>query len=175
MPSNNKIVVTLLMLSIFLFSNCVKWNPVSSRDTPTNSKERAKKNIEEGRGVSVNSMLRGRRGSSNYEFSTSNPMWRATLDTLDFIPFSTVDYSGGVVITDWYSDGTNNNESLKITVRFLSNEIQSNSLKISVHQRKCSKENNCTTKIINSKIKEELIRTILTSAARLDKETKTKK
>jgi len=48
-------------------------------------------------------------------------------------------------------------------------------LKISVHQRKCSKENNCTTKIINSKIKEELIRTILTSAARLDKETKTKK
>ena len=102
-------------------------------------------------------------------------MWRATLDTLDFIPFSTVDYSGGVVITDWYNDGTNNNESLKITVRFLSNEIQSNSLKISVHQRKCSKENNCTTKIINSKIKEELIRTILTSAARLDKETKTKK
>ena len=138
-------------------------------------KKEQKKNVKEGRGVSINSVLKSRKGSGNYEFSTSNPMWRATLDTLDFIPFSTVDYSGGLVITDWYSDGANRNESLKITVRFLSNEIQSNSLKISVYQRICSKQNNCSTKIIDSKIKKELVRTILTSAAILEKESKKKK
>ena len=176
MRSNNKILITILTLSFFLFSNCVKWDPVDARKIPTNSNERAKKNVAEGRGVSINNVLKGRQGrSGNYEFSTSNPMWRATLDTLDFIPFSTVDYSGGLVITDWYSDGANRNESLKITVRFLSNEIRSNSLKISVHQRICSKQNNCSTKIIDSKIKKELIRTILTSAAILDKESKKKK
>jgi hypothetical protein len=175
MRSKNKILITILTLSLFLFSNCIKWDPADARKTPTNSKERAKKNVKEGRGVSINSVLKGRKGSGNYEFSTSNPMWRATLDTLDFIPFSTVDYSGGLVITDWYSDGANRNESLKITVRFLSNEIQSNSLKISVYQRICSKQNNCSTKIIDSKIKKELVRTILTSAAILEKESKKKK
>jgi hypothetical protein len=121
--------------------------------------------------MSVGNMIKGRR-STNYEFSTSNPMWRATLDTLDFIPFSTVDYSGGLIITDWYGDNNKINQSLKITVRFLSNEIQSNSLKITVHQKKCSTQNNCATKVIKSKIEEELKQTILTSAAILDQNKK---
>ena len=124
----NKSLVICLLLSIFLLSNCIKYKPVSSRENPTNALERAKKNVDEGRGVSVKGLLGGRRGT-NFEFSSSNPMWRATLDTLDFIPFSTVDYSGGLVITDWYSDGTAKNESIKITVRFLSNETRSDSLK----------------------------------------------
>ena len=34
-------------------------------------------------------------------------MWRASLEILDFLPFSTVDYSGGMIITDWYSDDNN--------------------------------------------------------------------
>jgi hypothetical protein len=171
MTINNKSLITFLLASIFLLSNCVKWNPVSSKEVPTNALERARKNIDEGRGVSVKSILGGGRGT-NYEFSTSNPMWRATLDTLDFIPFSTVDYSGGLVITDWYSDGADQNQSIKITVRFLSNMIQSNSLKITVHQKKCSTQNNCATKVIKSKIEEELKQTILTSAAILDQNKK---
>ena len=62
----------------------------------------------------------GRLGSTNYEFSTSNPMWRASLEVLDFLPLATVDYSGGVIISDWYTDN-DPNEALKITVRFLDN------------------------------------------------------
>jgi hypothetical protein len=170
----NKSLVICLLLSIFLLSNCIKYKPVSSRENPTNALERAKKNVDEGRGVSVKGLLGGRRGT-NFEFSSSNPMWRATLDTLDFIPFSTVDYSGGLVITDWYSDGTDKNESIKITVRFLSNEIQTNSLKITVHKKKCINQNNCSTKVIDSKIKEELTKTILKTAAILQKEYKAKK
>lgn len=114
-------------------------------------------------------------GSTNYEFSSSNPMWRASLEILDFLPFTVVDYSGGMLVTDWYSDEVNSKNSLKITLRFLSNEIQTNSLKIIVHQKKCLSTNNCTTQEINSKIKEELTKSILTSAATIEAEQKAKK
>ena len=76
-----------------------------NRDDPVNAKERARKNIEEGRGISLGGALK--RGSTNYEFSTSNPLWRASLEIIDFMPLTTVDYSGGIIITDWYSDSSN--------------------------------------------------------------------
>ena len=94
-------------------------------------------------------------------------MWRASLEILDFLPLSTVDYSGGLIITDWYSD--NDNQSIKITLRFLTNEIRSDSLKITVHQKNCNSNNICKTKLIKSKVAEELARSILTTAAKLDK------
>ena len=160
-----------LTFYLLLTTSCGLYKNTQGKNIPTNAMERAKQNVKEGKGISVGSMIKGRR-STSYEFSTSNPMWRATLDTLDFIPFSTVDYSGGLIITDWYGDNNKINQTLKITVRFLSNEIQSNSLKITVHQKKCSTQNNCTTKVIKSKIEEELKQTILTSAAILDQNKK---
>ena len=116
-------------------------------------------------------MARGR-GKTSYEFSTSNPMWRATLETLDFLPLATVDYSGGLVITDWYTDTDAASDSLKITVRFLSNEIKTNSLKVIVHKRTCKEFNKCKTNILQSKISEELTRTILAKAVVLEKNKK---
>ena len=83
-------------------------------NTPVNAKERARKNIEEGRGVSLKGAMGGRK-STTYEFSTSNPLWRASLETIDFMPLTTVDYSGGIIITDWYSDKDNPKEAIKIT------------------------------------------------------------
>ena len=127
---------------------------------PVNADERARKNIEKG---------------TNYEFSTSNPLWRATLETIDFMPLTTVDYSGGIIITDWYSDSGNTNDAIKITLRFLSNEIQSNSIKVIVHNKKCSSNNNCTVNEIDSKIKFELQKSILSKAAMLQKESKKSK
>ena len=97
--------------------------------------ERARQNIEQGKGVSINKLL-ARRGNTNFQFSSSNPMWRASLETLDFMPMTTVDYAGGMIISDWYSDNSgSSNESLKITVRFLSNEVRSDSIKIIVHKK----------------------------------------
>ena len=141
---------------------------------PVNADERARKNIEEGRGVSLKGAMSGRKGT-NYEFSTSNPLWRATLETIDFMPLTTVDYSGGIIITDWYSDSGNANDAIKITLRFLSNEIQSNSIKVIVHNKKCSSNNNCTVNEIDSKIKFELQKSILSKAAMLQKESKKSK
>ena len=165
-----KINFLLIIFPIFLLlSSCIKFNPVSSRDTPVSSQERARKNVEEGRGVSVKGMFGGSR-STNYEFSTSNPLWRATLEVLDFLPLSNVDYSGGIITSEWYSSGKD--ESLKITVRFLSNEIRSDSLKIIVHQKKCAIDLNCEVKLMQSRIRSELQETIIKKAAILEKETK---
>ena len=95
--------------------------------------KKKEKNVKEGSGVSIGDIIRPDR-STNYEFSTSNPMWRASLETLDFLPLSTVDYSG-VIITDWYAEDSNIDEAIKITLRFLSNEIRSDSLKIIIHRK----------------------------------------
>ena len=93
---------------------------MDARKVPVNAQERAKKNIEEGRGYSIGNIL-NRDKNTNYEFSTSNPMWRASLEILDFLPLTTVDYSGGMIISDWYTNNTSSNEeSIKISVRFLS-------------------------------------------------------
>ena len=153
---------------------CEGFKKVDQRQMPDGAKAKARKNIEEGRGVTIGGMIG--RGGTNYEFNTSNPLWRASMETLDFLPMSTVDYSGGTIITDWYTDASSENKSIKITVRFLSNEITANSLKIIVHQKNCSTNNNCKVQLLSdSKIKSELNSVILQRAALMQKEDKNKK
>tara|TARA_X000000950_G_C13710848_1_gene576128 strand:+ start:225 stop:797 length:573 start_codon:yes stop_codon:yes gene_type:complete len=170
-------ILTFIMV-FTLLSNCSvpKFaKPKKIENTfPVNAKERARKNIEEGRGVSLKGAFGGNR-STTYEFSTSNPLWRSTLELIDFMPLSTVDYSGGIIITDWYSDSQSSEDSLKITIRFLSNEIQSNSIKIIVHNKKCKTNENCKISEIDSQIKMELQKSILANAAKLEKELKKSK
>ena len=167
---NCLLFITLLFLPIITMSCAVpdfaKPKAVS-KDVPMNAKERARKNVTEGKGVSLKGMMGGGSKSTNYEFSTSNPMWRASLETIDFMPLSTVDYSGGIIITDWYSDTQAEGESIKITVRFLSNEIRSDSIKKSIQ--------NCEVNEIDSNIKFELKKSILAKAARLEKDIDKKK
>ena len=168
----NLLIFVFLILSACSVPNALKPKKVDP-SIPASAKERARKNIEEGRGVSLKGAF-GKRGT-NYEFSTSNPLWRASLEIIDFMPLTTVDYSGGIIITDWYSDNNNSNDSIKITVRFLSNEVQSNSLKIIVHNKKCKTNEVCSINEIDSNIKFELQRSILAKAAALELETKKSK
>ena len=163
-------IISLLILSC----DAIKPKKVNTRETPVNAQERARKNVTEGRGVSLKGAFGGNR-STTYQFSTSNPLWRASLEIIDFMPLSTVDYSGGIIITDWYSDARNSSESIKITVRFLSNEIQSNSIKIIVHNKKCRTNENCKISEIDSKIKFELQKSILAKAAQFELDKKSKK
>ena len=162
-----------LFIAIFLTACNKKMS--SNTDPSLSAKEKRERNIREGRGASLRGLVGGRSGT-NYEFSSSNPMWRASLETLDFLPLTTVDYSGGVIITDWYSDNNSSKESIKISLRFLSNDIRSESLKVIVHQKICSANLNCRVVLLsNTKIKEELHTTILRKAALLEKESKNKK
>ena len=165
----------LSLVLLFFLSSCGGLSKTDTRKVPVNAQERARKNVEEGRGTSIDSLLRGGRGT-NYEFSTSNPMWRASLEVLDFLPMTTVDYSGGMIISDWYSDQNSNDESIKITIRFLSNEVRSDSLKIIVHKKICSNNNSCSVKILdNSPISGELRTTIVKKAALLKEESENNK
>ena len=143
-------------------------------NTPVNADDRARKNIEEGRGISLKGAI-DRNKRTTFQFSSSNPLWRASLETIDFMPLATVDYSGGIIITDWYTDTSNPKEAIKITLRFLSNEIQSNSIKVIVHNKKCSPTQNCTVSEIDSKIKFELQKSILSKASLLEKQSKKSK
>ena len=138
-----KIVLLLTGLIIFSFlQSCGIYKPVDARKVSPNSKERVKKNLEEGKGMSLKKMM-GSGGGTNYQFASSNPMWRATLEILDFLPLANVDYSGGIITTDWYNEGTSLDESIKITVRFLTNEIRSDGLRIIVHKKRCNIDQNC--------------------------------
>ena len=143
-------------------------------NTPVNADERARKNIEEGRGISLKGAMNRNKGTT-FQFSSSNPLWRASLETIDFMPLATVDYSGGIIITDWYTDTSNPKEAIKITLRFLSNEIRSNSIKVIVHNKKCSPTQNCTVSEIDSNIKFELQKSILSKASLLEKQSKKSK
>ncbi len=171
MPILRKILI-FASISLIL-GGCGVYKKTDARNIPTKGQDRARKNVDEGRGISLKNL--GGRGKTTYEFSSSNPMWRASLEILDFLPLTTVDYSGGMIISDWYSDTSNQKESIKITIRFLSNDIQTGSLKILVHKKTCIAPNNCVVKKIKSKIEEELQRSILSKAALIEKEDKKNK
>ena len=149
--------------------SCGIWDPADARKVPANVNERVRKNLEEGKGFSVSKMTSGAGGTS-YQFASSNPMWRATLEILDFLPFANVDYSGGIITTDWYNEGTSSNESIKITVRFLTNEIRSDGLKIIVHKKRCTIQQKCTVKKISSALEHELRVAILKKAVLFEQE-----
>ena len=161
-------LLTGVVILSFL-NSCGIYQPSDARKVSPNSKERVKKNLEEGKGLSFAKMMDSG-GGTNYQFASSNPMWRATLEILDFLPLSNVDYSGGIIITDWYNEGTSLDESIKITIRFLTNEIRSDGLKIIVHKKRCSVEQNCKIAKISSALEQELQVAILKRAIIFEKE-----
>ena len=140
----------------------------STNDIPTDVTERVEKNIEEGRGVSFGV---GKKQGGVFDFATSNEMWRASMEVLDFVSFTNASYSGGIIITDWFSGNTNDQQlnirELKITVRFLSNEIRADGLKIIVHEKICNSGNkdDCQIQKIESEINNQIKLAILKKAS----------
>jgi len=170
-----KIALFLVGIAVVaLLTSCGIYKPVDARKVSPNAKERVKKNLEEGKGFSMKKLV-GNRDGTNYQFASSNPMWRATLEILDFLPLANVDYSGGIITTDWYNEGTSSDESIKITVRYLTNEIRSDGLRIIVHKKRCNLQQNCTVKKISSALEQELQVAILKKAVLFEKEFKKNK
>ena len=167
---HQKIYFVLTGVVIFSFlSSCGIWDPADARKVSPNAAERVKKNLEEGKGISFGKLMDGGSGTT-YQFASSNPMGRATLEILDFLPLANVDYSGGIITTDWYNEGTSLDESIKITVRFLTNEIRSDGLKIIVHKKRCNVQQNCKITKISSTLEYELQVAILKKAILFEKE-----
>ena len=169
MTYSRQIIIFLSMVILLTQSACnaIKPKKVSAKDFPPDPRERVKKNIEEGRGFRV---FGGNKSGTTYDFASSNPLWQATLDTLDFMPLVSANYSGGIVITDWYSENNSPNESVKISVRFLSNEIRSDALDIDIFLKKCSQNlTNCSISKNNNDLVADLNLNILKKASRYQK------
>ncbi len=157
----------LLIMMFLLFSGCNgKFPGADARKFPDDPALRVKKNLEEGRGFKMNDVFSNKQRGGTFDFANSNELWRASLDVIDFMPLSSVNYSGGIIITDWYSTNENQNESIKISIRFLTNEIRSDALNIKIFTRKCELNlNNCTFTETNKVLVSELTKEILKKAA----------
>ena len=169
-----KIIAFLTLITLVLNGCNGKLPGGDARKTPADPAKRIEQNLKDGRGINL--MDIGKPKGGVFDFASSNGLWRASLDVIDFMPLSSVNYSGGIIITDWYSENNNLDESIKISIRFMTNEVRSDALKIKVFNRKCS--NN----LLNCKISEtegvlvaELKKEILKKAAIYKKQDKEKK
>tara|TARA_Y100000992_G_scaffold254807_1_gene187846 strand:- start:66 stop:587 length:522 start_codon:yes stop_codon:yes gene_type:complete len=169
------IKILLLLQLIILLSSCgpLAYKKVDARKVEWDPKKRVAKNIEEGRGIKL--FDSERKLSTTYEFASSNELWRATLDTIDFMPLTTANYSGGIIVTDWYSDNQNLDENIKITVRFLTNEIRSDALDLKIFYRKCDSSNKCKIIEKEGNLSKELKKEILKKATIYQNQAKNKK
>ena len=166
MISNRNISVLLSVVILMTQTSCNALKPkkVSAKDFPPDPRKRVEKNMNEGRGFRL---MGNNNSGTNYEFASSNPLWKATLDILDFMPLVSANYSGGIVITDWYSENDTPNESVKISIRFLTNEIRSDALDINVFLKKCSQNmTNCSISKNNNDLVADLNLNILKKAAK---------
>lgn len=162
--------IFLLVSFLFSLNQCGIYKKTDAREVPTNAKERARKNMEEGKSIKL--FKGGLGGSGTFQFASSNEMWRATIEILDFIPLTSANYGGGLIITDWYNDTDNKNESIKIMVQFLSNEVRADGLKVVVYDKICAEQslNNCQTKVNKSTVSEEIKLAILKRASEIKNE-----
>ena len=168
-----KISLIIVILSIFL-SSCgiYKYSPVKEEDYDV--EKRVKRNIEEGKGISFGKI---KNKGGTFDFASSNELWRASIETLDFVTFANASYSGGILITDWFNSNSEedikNNRDIKITIRFLSNEIRADGLKIIIHERICPNANStsCSITKVKSNIESEIKLAILKRATELKKKT----
>ena len=170
LSQSKKILIFLIFLPFVLMSckgpeGKFKLPGGDARKTPADPKKRVEQNLKEGRGLRLNDALKKRGGV--FDFASSNELWRASLDVIEFMPLSSVNYSGGIIITDWYSESNSPNESIKISIRFLTNEIRSDALQIKIFNRKCSYSYlNCKLTELDGNLKKELTKEILKKATR---------
>ena len=170
---NLKILSFITIFSLMLIGCNGKLPGGDARKNPADPELRVKKNLEEGRGFKLANL--GNNKGGVFEFASSNELWRASLDVIDFMPLASVNYSGGIIITDWYTNENKQNESVKISIRFLTNEIRSDALDIKTFTRKCETSLvNCKYLKSNNSLVNELKKEILKKAS-LYKEKNSKK
>ena len=169
-----KTILLLILIGLYLNACNGKLPGADARKVSYDPRERVKKNLEEGKGFRIDEAFNNK-GSGTFEFATANELWRASLDTIDFMPIATANYSGGILITDWYSDNENLNESIKISIRFLTNEVRSDALDVKIFYKKCENVVNCKITQQKGNLQKELQKEILKKAAVYAAQTKKKK
>ena len=162
---NIRLISFFAIIALFLSGCNGKFPGADARKFPADPEKRVEKNLKEGRGFRIGDQF-GKLKGGTFDFASSNSLWRASLDVIDFMPLTSANYSGGIIITDWYLNEKNQNESIKITIRFLTNEIRSDALKIKVFTKRCEASLiNCKYLENNDVLVNELKKEILKKAS----------
>ena len=156
--------LTILAL-IFIFLGCSKEGTVEERQYEPDLKKRQEQARDKAGGI-FGTLDRGKQ-SNTFEFSTSNVLWRATLKSLDFLPLVNADYSGGIIVYDWYSQANNPKEQIKISIQFLNNELRSDSVKVTAHKKICDTMDRCTNSTLDQNFADLIKDNIIASARTL--------
>ena len=166
----------LIYLIFIIFIGCSKTDPVTGEKVviEPDVKKRAEAVAREN---SIFGNIGGSGKNSNtFDFATSNVLWRATLKSLDFLPLINADYTGGVIIYDWYSQTNNPKEQIKISVQFLNNELRADSIKITAHKKICESIDRCANSALDQNFANSIKENIIASARTLKiEETKKQK
>ena len=171
-----KVKFIFLSVILILLASCKVIESIPGADArkiPPEPEKRIRQNIEGGRGFTLMGSKEKNTGGT-FDFASSNELWRASLDTLEFMPLALANYSGGILVTDWYSDSDTSNESVKISVRFLSNEVRSDAIDVDIFYKKCIATNNCKINKQDGQLKKEITKQILAKAAVYQKQSKDK-
>ena len=161
--------ILIALLFISFSSGCGIYRKTDARKVPVNVHDRVEKNIQEGRSFRIG---KGTTRGGDFDFASSNPLWRASIDIFDFVPLTNASYSGGIIITDWFSaenKNSNNTRELKITLKFLTNQIRADAVDVTVFEKICE-ANNCKTNKVKSKLEKEIKLAILKKATLMEKE-----
>ena len=159
---NSLIKVVSVVIILISLASCTKGEKknneiIGKKRVPINTSERAQQSVDQGGGLL--SGLGKKQNQNTFDFATSNVMWRAAISSFDSIPLNTVDYSGGIIITDWYSNGSN--ENIKININFVSDELKASSININSFKKICKTSTECNVQKMpsnfNNKIKENII------------------
>ena len=164
---SNLIKYLTLLAFLGILSNCSKVDPITNEKKvmEIDPVKRAKENAASGGGIFGD--IGKQKSSTNFEFASSNVLWRATLKSLDFLPLINADYSGGIIIYDWYSQTNNPKEQIKISVQFLNNELRSDSIKITAHKKICETTERCSNSTLDQNFANSIKESIITSARTL--------
>ena len=158
------------ILALIFMQNCSSVDPVTGEKVliEPNPDKRAREFADKGGGIFGNlGKIGANKTGGVVDFESSNVLWKATLKTLDFLPLLNADYTGGVIVYDWYTETINSKEQIKISVRFLNNELRSDSIKVTAHKKICESTDKCLNSIMDQKFSENIKESIITSARAL--------
>jgi hypothetical protein len=160
-----KMKIFLSLLFCIFILNCSKIDPVTGEKIliEPDTQKKAREFADKGGGI-FGDINNKKSSSTSVDFASSNVMWKATLKTLEFLPLSNTDYSGGIIVYDWYSQTNNPREQIKISVRFLSNELKSDSIKVIAHKKICDSADKCSNSTLDEKFSNTVKENIITSA-----------
>jgi hypothetical protein len=122
---------------------------------------------QEGGGFSIFGGDKSEEGGGGSPIGVNSFLWRATLDTLSFMPIASADPFGGVVITDWYEDPKTPGERFKVNALILDRTLRADGIRISVFKQKRDDSGQWADAPVENSVGRGVEDTILTRARQL--------